>query len=1011
MSQSRRLVPFSLATLLACQGDLIADPSATDADTGTNTGATASITTDPTTGSTTTGSTGEPSTTESSGDTTRGGPDPVCGDDMLDPGEECDNGTENGDDQACTAGCKVNVCGDGLQGPGEGCDDGNVQDGDECKSDCGLPSCGDGVLGGGEACDDGNADNTDACTDTCTAAVCGDNFIQPESGEECDAGAGNADDQACTAGCKINVCGDGLKGPGEGCDDGNILGGDDCSATCSLPTCGDGRLGGGEACDDGNADNTDDCTDTCTPAVCGDGYVQPDNGENCDNGASNADDQACTSGCKINVCGDGLKGPGEGCDDGNVLNGDECTSQCSLPDCGDGFVSVGEACDDGNAVNTDACTNACTPATCGDGFVQPVNGEVCDDGVNNSANAACTHKCLKAVCGDGFVLAGVEECDAGPGNGDEQACKANCKLNVCGDGKVGPEEICDDGNQVDNDACSNMCEGLTAALNLKFSQTKRFDFSWASVDGATHYKLLERVTANDPYTQIGGDIVGTSVSHTMPLHLRFGASYILKTCDGNGCTNSAPVAVVNSMASAVGYIKASNTGADQFGAAVALSADGKTLAVGAQEEDSAATGIDGDQADNSADNAGAVYVFVEVGGIWSQQAYIKASNTGAGDGFGGGAFGGDLALSADGNTLAIGASREDSAATGVGGDQSSNAATDSGAVYVFKRANAAWSQQAYIKASNTGEKDLFGYGVALSADGDTLAVGAVAETSGATGINGDQADNSVPGAGAAYVFVRANGVWSQQAYVKAAKSGYAQFGIVVALSGNGDTLAVGARGESNTGAAYVFVRANKIWSQQAHIKASNPAANDAFGKSIALSTDGNTLAVGATWEDSAATGVNGDQANDAAKDSGAAYVFVRANNLWSQQAYIKASNTGVEDWFGWSVALSGDGDALVVGTYPEDSAAVGIGGDQGNNNASGAGAAYVFLRTNGAWHQRSYVKASNTEALDYFGRDVALSGDGSILVAGASAEDSAAVGIGGDQANNAVSLAGAVYLY
>ena len=104
----------------------------------------------------------------------------------------------------------------------------------------------------------------------------------------------------------------------------------------------------------------------------------------------------------------------------------------------------------------------------------------------------------------------------------------------------------------------------------------------------------------------------------------------------------------------------------------------------------------------------------------------------------------------DGDTLAVGAIQEDSSATGINGDQADNSASDSGAVYVFTRdASGVWSQQAYVKASNTEARDFFG---SVAVDGDTLAVGANVEDSSATGIDGDQADNSAAGSGAAYVF-------------------------------------------------------------------------------------------------------------------------------------------------------------------------------------------------------------------------------------------------------------------
>jgi hypothetical protein len=170
--------------------------------------------------------------------------------------------------------------------------------------------------------------------------------------------------------------------------------------------------------------------------------------------------------------------------------------------------------------------------------------------------------------------------------------------------------------------------------------------------------------------------------------------------------------------------------------------DGDTLVVGAPSEDSAATGINGNQADNSAPDSGAAYVFTRTGGVWSQQAYLKASNTGAGD-----AFGHHVALAGD--TVLLTAYLEDSAATGINGNQADNSAPDSGAAYVFTRTGGVWSQQAYLKASNTGAGDEFGI---PAVDGNTLVVGAIREDSAATGINGNQANNSAPDSGAVYVF-------------------------------------------------------------------------------------------------------------------------------------------------------------------------------------------------------------------------------------------------------------------
>jgi hypothetical protein len=457
------------------------------------------------------------------------------------------------------------------------------------------------------------------------------------------------------------------------------------------------------------------------------------------------------------------------------------------------------------------------------------------------------------------------------------------------------------------------------------------------------------------------------------------------------------------------YVKASNTDAnDLFGVSVAL--DGDTLAVGAFGEGSAAAGVGGDETNNSRFEAGAVYVFVRSGTSWSQQAYLKASNTGDGDQFG-------LSVAVDGDTLTVGAPFEDSAATGVGGDETNDSAGAAGAVYLFVRSGTSWSQQAYIKASNTDASDQFGRSVAL--DGDTLAVGAIGEASGVTGVGGDETNNSASFAGAVYVFVRSGTSWSQQAYAKASNTDASdEFGRSVAL--DGDTLAVGARQEDSgatgvggdetndsatrAGAVYVFVRNAASWSQQAYLKASNTDAEDGFGTSVAL--DGDTLAVVAVEEDSAATGVDGDQTNNSASFAGAVYVFVRSGTDWSQQAYVKASNTNTFDRFGFSVAL--DGDTLAVGAPEEASAATGVNDDQTDNSATRAGAVYVFVRNAASWSQQAYLKASNTDAEDRFGTSVALDGD--TLAVGAF-EDSAVTEVNGDEANNSAPIAGAVYVF
>lgn len=500
----------------------------------------------------------------------------------------------------------------------------------------------------------------------------------------------------------------------------------------------------------------------------------------------------------------------------------------------------------------------------------------------------------------------------------------------------------------------------------------------------------------------------------------------------------------------VAYLKASNPDmGDHFGCggslpghignAVAISADGNTMAVGAPHESSAARGINGNAADNSLYNSGAVYVYVRRGGAWAQQAYVKASNAGQSD-----LFGMNVALSADGTTMAVAAPWEASAVTGVNGNQNDDSLPQAGAVYVFTRAGNSWSQQAYLKASNTGrhpaneddvaaDGDQFGFSLAMSGDGNTLAVGATTEDSVATGINGNQADDAAQSAGAVYVFSRNGSDWSQQAYLKGSNTEAADlFGYDVSLSNDGNTLVVAGydedgpgrgvnvdqgNGVNGSGALYVFSRAGANWRQDAYLKGSRSEGNDALGFSVAISGDGNTIAGGAGDESCLLGGINPqgcttDKPEDASGGSaGAAYVWVRSGNTWTEQAFIKASSPQLQDWFGVNLAVSADGNTLLVGAPMEDSNARGINGDQQNNAATESGAAYLFIRSGTTWTQQAYVKAENADEFDEFGVSIAVSGDGRTLITGARMESGGAPGVNGNQNDNSMPQAGAVYVW
>ena len=581
--------------------------------------------------------------------------------------------------------------------------------------------------------------------------------------------------------------------------------------------------------------------------------------------------------------------------------------------------------------------------------------------------------------------------------------------------------------------------------------TKRLGVSWAAVPTALTYKVYLNPDGISGFTQVGADVVApaTSLSLDVSVHtFKWPAALLrVEACNETACSGSAALGTASAMLPAIGYLKAAAPDAsDVFGASVAVSGDGAIVVVGVPGEDSNATGIDGNEANDDSSGSGAAYVFARIGGVWSQQAYLKASDTASLN-----EFGFKVAISTDGATIAVG---------------SPGRAANRGAAYVFARNGASWAQQSALTASNAEVGDRFGTTIALSANGSMLAVGAAGEDSNSIAA---PADNSALSAGAAYVFTRSGAVWSQQAYIKASNAQQNDlFGSSMALNANGTTLAIGATGEasasttingdqannaaSGAGAVYIFSNAGVTWTQSAYIKAPNAEPIDHFGAAVALSADGNTLAAGAPDEDGTETGaqpfpippppaVPAPDPNaptpppgsvpdplpttfqglcaapvlDPAYvlrptvgcESGAVYIFVRDAGTWSAQSYIKGSNNEYEDRFGGSVALTADGNTVAIGSPLEDSSAVGIEGNETLENATDSGAAYIYRRDGTAWSQQAYVKASNSGVNDGFGVSVAVSSDAAALVVGAQGESSGS----NDQNNNGRVASGAAYLY
>ncbi|EQA45009.1 FG-GAP repeat protein [Leptospira broomii serovar Hurstbridge str. 5399] len=344
------------------------------------------------------------------------------------------------------------------------------------------------------------------------------------------------------------------------------------------------------------------------------------------------------------------------------------------------------------------------------------------------------------------------------------------------------------------------------------------------------------------------------------------------------------------------YLKAPNASdVDQFGSSLSIS--GNTVVVGSSGEDSNTTtiinGSNLSSANDSGNNVGAAYVFIRSGSNWTHQAYLKAPN-----GFNLDSFGNSVTI--DGNTIAIGAKMESSTTTSIiqGTDLSATNRNGSGngAVYVYFRSGTTWTHQAYLKASNASNSDLFGNSVAIK--GNTIVVGSPFESSDTNSIvhgpNLSATNNAGSNNGAVYVFERVGTIWNQDAYLKAPNSSNQQtFGASVGIFGN--RIVAGAPGETSTtnsiihgsdlnptnregffnGAVYVFERSGAQWSHRDYLKPSNNTNGIFFGGATAIS--GNTIVAGALAESSNSNWIiNGSDLSSANKNganNGAAYVF------------------------------------------------------------------------------------------------------------------------------------------
>lgn len=444
---------------------------------------------------------------------------------------------------------------------------------------------------------------------------------------------------------------------------------------------------------------------------------------------------------------------------------------------------------------------------------------------------------------------------------------------------------------------------------------------------------------------------------------------------------------------------------DYFGYAVAI--DGDKILVGAYLEDHDAAG------GNLLSGAGSAYIFSRTGTVWIQQQKLVAADRKSSDGFG-------RALSISGNRAVIGAWNQDGDATG------NNPVSDAGSAYVFLFNGTAWSQEQKLVCSVRASQDLFGHAVAV--DGTQIIVGAPNEDENEIGkypvtnaggsyiflhnatawlqsqkivyrglssadnfgqsvsISGNYAivgslnddedvngNNSLKESGAAYIFYRNNGIWTfQQKLVASDRSEFDNFGNAVAIDGdyaivgswtNDSGAVAGSPAVFGAGSVYIFHRNGTNWIQQQKIVAADRTVNDYFGHAVDIK--GDFIVVGADSDDEDATGSN------PFPSSGSAYIFMRTGNTWLQVQKLVASHRTGSEYFGLAVSI--DTNFLVIGAPGDSKDTAGV------NPYSGAGSAYIFIRTGANWTLQQKIIAPDRSSIDGFGRSVAISGDHIII--------------------------------
>jgi hypothetical protein len=467
-------------------------------------------------------------------------------------------------------------------------------------------------------------------------------------------------------------------------------------------------------------------------------------------------------------------------------------------------------------------------------------------------------------------------------------------------------------------------------LNVGFAQTAGISTNVIGGIGSITQLSVSGVTTSGEFIGGGSDLQNLKGTHLV--------SYSSHSQSSNSSMSISGISTYNSVGILTGSFAMDIN--DAFGSSVATSADGKTIVVGAAGlPGSTITGADGLP---GSPNTGLVYVFDRNGNSFNQVGILIGSNTGSND-----AFGGSVAISADGKTIVVGAPVDETTLT------------DTGVVYVFDRNGDSFNQVGILTGSNAvNGSENFGFSVTTSADGKSIIVGAKND-----GVSGST------NTGLVYVFDRNGDSFNQVGILTGSNSATGDaFGASVSTSADGKTIVVGASsdellGSSNTGLVYVFDRNGDSFNQVGILTGSNSATGDEFGNAIATSADGKTIVVGVPKDEL----ISGN--------TGLAYVYDRNGNSFNQVGILTGLfAVGANDNFANSVAISADGKTIVAGAWQDEPGASDI----------RSGIVYVFNRIGNTFNSVGTITGSfATEVVDNFGFSVAVSSDGKSIVIGA----------------------------